>query len=59
MQRSWLDIRRSNPDHEKLRDVMEKRVIDVKNLGCDAIEFDNVDVCEDLDDYHLAFVVAA
>jgi hypothetical protein len=43
--RSWLDIRRSNPDHEKLLALMDARVKVQADKGCDAIEYDNVDVC--------------
>jgi hypothetical protein len=43
--RSWLDIRRSNPDHEKLLALMDARVKVQAEKGCDAIEYDNVDVC--------------
>lgn len=39
----WFDVRRSNPKHDELVQLLEKRVIMLKAKGCSAVEYDNMD----------------
>lgn len=40
----WFDIRRENPGYATLKSLMDKRVKALADKGCDAIEYDNLDV---------------